>query len=811
MASPFKIFRKHQKVMLALMGVLVMVGFVILPVLMQGMGVQKRANPRVVETEAYGDLHESNLRSMRWRRQAAIRVFQTVGQTLVMAEASPMSVQMVLSQMAPFEAADLTSDEALVETWLLARRAEQLGFVVDEQVVQRFLETELAQNQIDDKGWTRILGAVGLSSRDLVAVLREELLAMRLKRAFNLGLQGTTPAQRWDYFQRLNRKVAIESLPVSVARFVDQVAAPDEAALRTFFNEHKNELYDPTSPDPGFLQPRRVAAEYLKVDYETFFAAEAKAVAPEEVKQYYEEHKEDYKRQTLPTLEDEVPPAEEPGADASEATTPDAMTPPAEPKQDGASPDAEKPSEDETSASAARSPFRFASFGEEIAKEKEEEEPSRPKEAEEPPPAKTKPEAAPKEPTPAKSEPAKSPEPDAKPEPESPKESPEKPGAEKPSAEPPAPKPKAPGEAPDASAGPSEPKSAEGKAATEAPEYLPLEDVEEEIRRQLARERAEAKIERVLSDLRNKLSHYHDQLIRYEVDRQTKQGGETLVPPEKPDLTKEAKEHELLVGPDQAAAFGKVQQTGLISQREAEELAIGGARVDGETPFFVSVSELPEHRPEVAQGAEGNRYLFWKVDEVEEKVPEFDEAGVRERVLRTWKEIEARDLAWEAARRLAEAARAINQTLAEFVADPSHKDLLAPLGSDVEVTQSEPFKWLDYGDIPAWMAQRPPSLGEVQGVEAAGNDFMRAVFDLEEGQTGTAANQPETAVYVVRVTETSPLRETLWHRFVNEPIWNYIRAADHDRAVAQEAWIAGIKAEVGFSWDPEYQAQAAGS
>ena len=83
------------------------------------------------------------------------------------------------------------------------------------------------------------------------------------------------------------------------------------------------------------------------------------------------------------------------------------------------------------------------------------------------------------------------------------------------------------------------------------------------------------------------------------------------------------------------------------------------------------------------------------------------------------------------------------------------------------------------------------------------------MFDLKKGEIGTAVNQPQTAVYVVRVTDSNPLPDTLWHTFVNETYWNYFRAADHDRSVAEQAWLDGIRSESGFRWDPEYQRQAA--
>ena len=66
---------------------------------------------------------------------------------------------------------------------------------------------------------------------------------------------------------------------------------------------------------------------------------------------------------------------------------------------------------------------------------------------------------------------------------------------------------------------------------------------------------------------------------------------------------------------------------------------------------------LQVYQPAISQDVEGNYYLFWKVKDVEQRVPEFEDEGVRERVLGKWKEVRARDLATKEAQRLAAAAR----------------------------------------------------------------------------------------------------------------------------------------------------------
>ena len=710
MASPFKVFRKHQKAMLAVLGVLVMIGFVILPAIMQGMGGRNQTNPPVAKTTRYGDLHRTNLASLRWRRQIVLRFFDALGRELVRADASPAPVQFALREMTPNQDLSPTSDEALVETWLLARRAEELGLVVNDEAINAFL-SELMQGRMTSDGIAAVLDRAEISDNDLFSVLRQELLAMRLRRIFRVSLQGSTPAERWDYFQRLNRKVTIESAPVEVVDFLKDVSDPDESTLHTFFEQHKAEPHDPTSPEPGFREPRKVAIEYLKAEYEAFFDRELKAVTPEEVEKYYAEHKEDYKQEKLPTLEEKEPDATDSEAEAAAAKPgdeppPSGEKPAATEPPDQAPPTSSNPPGDASSNSdAGASPFRLASLVEEGAEEK------------------------------------------STPEPE------------------------------------TAPQAADLVAAE--PQYLPLEKVEEEIRASLAREKTTAAIENLLNKLRAELEAYHDKLILFEVKGKSKEGDKS---PAKPDFDKLAKQHGLIAG-----------KPGLVSAFELGQLDIGKSSLGPQAAFVDAVFEqVPKDRPEIAQDTEGNYYLFWKTDEAEETVPELNDEGVRERMLREWKKIEARSLARNRADAMAEEARKAKKPLNEVFAGRA----------DVVVTESEPFSWLTYGAIQPWMAYGPPSISGVRGVDTPGNDFMRAVFDLDKGEVGTAMNHPQTVAYVVRVTDSNPLPDVLWSQFLSESYFSYFRAAWPDQSRAETAWLDGIKSEVGFAWDPDWQRES---
>ncbi|MFH1920658.1 MAG: hypothetical protein ABIP48_12315 [Planctomycetota bacterium] len=817
--------------MLALLGVLVMVGFVILPAIMQGMGQQSRANPRVVTTKNYGDLHSSNLAGLRWRRQIALRFFDALGRALVMAGANPAPVQMAVREMVPDQGVSPISDEALVETWLLARRAEELGLVVDNATISAFIR-ELMQDRITPDGLAAILQRADISDNELLSVLRQELLAMRLRGIFRLSVQGTTPAERWDYFQRLNRKVTIESLEVPVSRFLDDVDDPDEATLRDFFEEYKAEPYDPASPEPGFREPKKVAVEYLKAEYESFFQRELAAVSPEELKAYYEEHKGEYREESLPAPDGEEPAAvdSEAKAEEGESAAPESSGKPEDPASQDAAPDQEmpageagtetpeaepapttpdgeaasapekpaeaepentepantepadtKPAEeaspgstgaaDDTSSTAGASPFRLASFLAEDAAPEETAAEEGPSASSEEPSVELAPaDGAAAEPTPpqesmAETMPADEPAEQAE-------AAPEEPAGEegKPSAEP-------------AAATPEE-----GDVAAGEPKYLPLEKVEEEIRNKLARDKANEAIVKVLADLRSQLERDHEKLILFEVESKNDPG---KTAPEKTDFDELAEQHD---GLDHYT-------TELFSALDAEQLdGIVKSSVGQQTSFIDAVFELlPKQRPEISQDTDGNHYLFWKVDEAEERVPELEDAGVRERVVREWKKRAARILARQEAEQMAAKAREAGKPLAEAL----------PARSS-DVVPSEPFTWLTYGAIQPWMAYAPPSVSAVEGVDTPGDDFMRAVFTLKKKEVGAAMNQPQTVAYVVRLTDSNPLDKVLWTEFTAPgSYYSYFRAAWHDQSSAEKAWLDGIKKEVGFAWDPAWQRETA--
>ena len=90
---------------------------------------------------------------------------------------------------------------------------------------------------------------------------------------------------------------------------------------------------------------------------------------------------------------------------------------------------------------------------------------------------------------------------------------------------------------------------------------------------------------------------------------------------------------------------------------------------------------------------------------------------------------------------------------------------------------------------------------EVEGIPYAGEDFMRTVFQLGEGEVAVTANDPQTVYYVVRMVHAEPsldlLREEFKIRDEMDPSIELRREIQKDR---WRNWLQRIEQETGFRW-----------
>jgi hypothetical protein len=772
MASPFSVFRKRQKLWMMVACFVAIVAFVFLPnlSLLGRSDAKGRENLVVVKTKKFGDLRQSDLRDLLQRKQ---KVRAVLVELRVAAGQESREAETLVNRV--FGG---VSENELIDTWLKVRRAQEMGMVVSNSTITQFLE-QWTEGKVNLDTIHATIGHTPPVSDDLFYdLLRDEWLARRLMEVFApsievAGQPTATPSQRWDWFNRVNRMAVIEAVPLAVSNYVKDVKDPGDDVLKAFFEENKETLPNPTSPQPGFKRPQKVAIEYFKADAASFAAK----VTDAEILKEYEKYKDEYdQRFRIPPPKQQE--AVKGGNNAKKANAagprpesktgkvvPKAKTPAIEPKKEPATPEMPKAGQKKepdktspargTSSSTGRSPFTLVAM-----------------QAEKPAKSPAAPEPAVKSATPS----AKPESPDAKP--ESPDAKPEKPAAkeQKPAAKEQKPATK------------EQQKTEQKPAAKGVPTQKELVDelpvaLKTFIRQRLAIE----KIQNAFEALNEPVKEYQEACKKYDLLKIQYQRTKKKLPPPpaRPDFEKLAKENGLSTG-----------QTKLLSDWEARDTDVGASiTTQGGVPVWYHIYKASKFRSEGSSDANAVYYL-WKSEDVKEEVPSFHDKGVREEALHSWKMIQARSLARKAAKLLADEANKAAKPLKQVCRNRM----------DLRVALPPKFSWLTV--IEARSPQQRPQvrLSPVADVPMAGDDFMAAVFQLEPGQAGVAFNAPETVVYVVRPSEFTPSYEVRWRVFLADSFASYASAGSMDQLRVMRAWGEEIKKSAGFEWGPGHKA-----
>ncbi len=543
-------------------------------------------------------------------------------------------------------------EQAAIETMVLSRRAQQQGIVVDDAAINDLIR----QITSDMLSRDAILGVIQslrtgrkLSLGRVFDALRTEMLASKYRELFIEAISDLPPAQRFEYYLRLNRKAKAEVMPVAVADFTGQVPDPGPEELKALYEKDKDRYPDPSSSEPGFKQPKRAAFQYFKVDFAKLVDEYKSQITEEEIQKYYDENKSQFRAIDFPSDKKEEAAGDEEAKSTEESKTPEAETPekpadekpaaeagsdekPADkptekPADEGAGGD--KPATDSKTPQSSRgprsTPYRLVSATEQKpqveaagATADQPSTPSTEKPAAAEPPAEAKPDsaAAPANEAADKEEPAA----DA-----------------------------AKTEEPGKPEGDSE---AEAAKPTSDIKYEPLEKVHDTIRDSLASQKAGNRITEIFDAIRPEMDRYSDQYERYTIRKET---DKSATPPRPLDFAELAKKHGIQAKelPLVTAAEAATEDIGQVSQpvRDPNGFSFHSIMF-GEWAFADS---LPLYKPTTAQDSAGNGYLFWKVKEERAYVPTLDQ--IRDKVAKAWKMIQARELARKRADEYATQAR----------------------------------------------------------------------------------------------------------------------------------------------------------
>jgi hypothetical protein len=760
---PFRSFQRNRKKWLAVLGILTMISFIILPVFMGwypgagGTGPAKLASCR-----RYGNIDEQNVDVLMRNRQDMGRFYYVLYQQLADPDNQERMTALRSLEIVASQYDQILEPEELVNNWLLTQYAKELGMSIDKVNIINYL-TQLTGGFLTKTIYKKTLESIGMAEQRFEYLVTLELLYVRMRETFEIGLNVIPPSTRWEWFQRLNRQITAEVAAVPVEQFIDKIADPTDSQLQKFFDENKNKPFDPTQLENGFTIPDKIAFQYVKAIPSQKILD---SISDEEIQKYYEENKETLFRKPaqpignssmFPTLPGQGGSLFQPGnlggftPSSRPFPTPPVTTPSTTPQQTEQLPaDTEKTDKDKEESKTETTP---------AVNESEKTEPPK-SESSTPEPEKTESSSL---------VPIKTRFVSYQTETETEKNVNPVSNSEQPKAE--------------------EPKTETTSEQPKAEElvdlsilYRPLDEVKEQIRLTLATEKVMKSLPLIEEKMRDYFQTYYAHLDQ-----------EKAAPP-MPDLTAFVEEQGLVL---------KTVPLDTIFSAMKSEFARGSAEREYLFNLFNETQIVFEPKK-----IDSENILLWVTETQPENQPKTLEE-IKDVVLKRWKEVEARPLALQHAEELAMNVRNSEKSLAETFTGHSN----------VPVTETEPFTYKSYGAsmYAAFLAMRgiPPRLGEVcekgvavgdseidnKWIVAPGVEFMETAASLAVGETGVVFNQPKTVAYVIRITGSSPSEEVLWERFQNASIMEYYLAGQPETiAEARKAWLNKIHKEVGFKW-----------
>lgn len=297
-AGPLHWFRKYQKSMLVVFGVLLMFVFTVGGVIDQWFSGRTGQNVTVrqVASTSFGTFTNKQLRDWYEAHQDTVdftrRLADLAGSTqgangefLSKAKANPISA----IQNSPLE----SRDRAILRRMALTKFAEDQGVFIGEETIDEYFN-KLCNNELGNQGQTveqfnKELQRYSLSM--IKSHLKKELLANYAGRQLTSGFGGDqpTPIEVWEGHKRLKEKAEIEFMTLSVDDFLEKVSGePDSEEMKKLYDEGVDRVPN-FSSGPGFKTPRTVTVGYYAIDRNKYIADEEAKITEAQILTQYEE------------------------------------------------------------------------------------------------------------------------------------------------------------------------------------------------------------------------------------------------------------------------------------------------------------------------------------------------------------------------------------------------------------------------------------------------------------------------------------------------------------------------------------------
>ena len=346
MSSPLSIFRKYQKLLMAIFGVGLMIAFTVSSGAVNEFISGSRGTPTtqpVVRLKT-GDLKENDLQNMRYSRMLLQNFMRNVNYLAMERGAQPKSWLGI---------PDADDEQSLLQTLLLSNKAREMGMVVTDESIIHYLEA-YSEGKIQQGEFAGLLNNISqgrMSQNQFFNAMRNELLALRFMELFQRGVDPLPPATSWELYQRLYRQVSIEAIAFDANNFLSKVPEPTEPEIAALFEEGKDRYPLPSEAEPGFKRRKKVALQYVKADLQPFLDQEKAKITDQAIQEFYEANKQEFRDFSVPSQSTpatgtapatdgtQAVPATTPAVDSNAmpvetppATSPDSATPaPSEP------------------------------------------------------------------------------------------------------------------------------------------------------------------------------------------------------------------------------------------------------------------------------------------------------------------------------------------------------------------------------------------------------------------------------------------------------------------------------------------------
>ncbi len=719
--------------------------------------------PKAPVKTVFGSLSNQKIKELQIRRKKANEFLMSAVQKVSKGRNAPNFGDLSVSSMVSFS--------------VLHHEAKRQGVTVSDEAVNRYIQAA-TEEMLGEKDYLEALSEVGIGEPELFDIIRGELEAQvvgrllsppysiqqrieemnRFYRMINQPqgqipskIASMTPEQLWQHFRKLHVRQQLTAVAVPVSEFVKQVPEPSDSELRAYFDARKSLIGDDRG-NPGFLELPKVRLGYLVASNLENFEKGLSGATDQELADYYEKHKEQYRIFGIPDSSDGMPDLKG-GVDSPDPDAPaDASTPAnvaTEKPVEGSPAPSNPPSTDKptTDKPTTDKPTPDKPAGEAASDKKE------PAKKAEDKPAASEPKA--KEEPKCEDDIAVKKEDGAKPATEE-LELPKPAAAEKGDSTPPAP------DLPSSDTNDVLPKLHPPRFDPTAPvRYRALDDeLKLQIREKILLEKT---FEKMGEAADHALAFMNDLNLKYlsatdpaeqaklaatfadECKRYAKKSGLEY------HETKEMTRRELATSMDEQIGGATEVKAGNVRRnlQSVTELAFETVSSGREKDMSQVKYRLSLYSPQRADTPKA-KYAYWKIAEIPAKVPEFSNESTKQLVVDSWKYEKARGLAEQRAKDLAEL---VKKSPSDIPAALSGQTINGTKDSPtVTVRETSKFTWIRVPNSVPTMGMQFPSESPIDDIDQPGSDFLKLVFEqLGEGDVGVGLNRPRTVFYVVRV------------------------------------------------------------